>query len=344
VADHTYRGGITDKQMCEAVKRAKFSLMGALLELVEGNMEPMDKLQDKLRDICGPSISFGDMQAALAEPDLEKKYEVAGISVSMTLRRGTSDVQSCGEVFDRRDYKSLFETIDATTSKDIIVFDLGGYIGDTGLWALATLRNCRMPLKLVVYEPDEDNMTLCRTNFAQNKAWLDEMGAQRELVRAAALTNDAPQAQFNRNKSAYNNYRHSATHKVVGENNTEVVIVPARNFFQDVAQELARHKFAHVFIKIDIEGGEFPIIDNMEHVVRICEENGAHQLVCVIEYSLDLERCLDLYRQRLRKMRHIFDEVKAKRAYLEERTDVKMWPKKCANNADIWTLRKTFQR
>ena len=104
------------------------------------------------------------------------------------------------------------------------------------------------------------------------------------------------------------------------------------------------YKFAHIFIKIDIEGGEFPIIDNMERVVRSCEENGAHQLVCVIEYSLDLERCLDLYRQRLREMRHMFDEVKAKRAYLEKRADMKMWPSKCANNADIWTLRKTFQR
>ena len=206
------------------------------------------------------------MQAALAVPDLEKDYEVAGISVSMTLRRGSSDVQSCGEVFDRRDYKSLFETIDATTGKDIIVFDLGGYIGDTGLWDLATLRNCRMPLKLVVYEPDAANMELCRMNFAQNKAWLDEMGAQWELLQAAALTNDAPQARFNKNKSAYNNDTHAATHKVVSENNTEVVTVPARNFFKDVAQELARHKFAHVFIKIDIEGGEFP--ENLNQVSK----------------------------------------------------------------------------
>ena len=52
VADHTYRGGITDKQMCEAVKRANWSLMEALLELMDGNMEPMHKLQDKLQDIC----------------------------------------------------------------------------------------------------------------------------------------------------------------------------------------------------------------------------------------------------------------------------------------------------
>ena len=103
MADHTYRGGITDKQMCEAVKRANWSLMEALLELMDGNVEPMHKLQDKLQDICGPSISFEDMQAALAVPDLEKDYEVAGISVSMTLRRGSSDVQSCGEVFDKRD-------------------------------------------------------------------------------------------------------------------------------------------------------------------------------------------------------------------------------------------------
>ena len=55
-----------------------------------------------------------------------------------------------------------------------------------------------MPLKLVVYEPDAANMELCRMNFAQNKAWLDEMGAQWELLQAAALTNDAPQARFTR--------------------------------------------------------------------------------------------------------------------------------------------------
>ena len=29
-------------------------------------------------------------------------------------------------------------------------------------------------------------------------------------------------------KPAYNNYKHSATHKVVSENNTEVVTVPPR--------------------------------------------------------------------------------------------------------------------
>ena len=120
------------------------------------------------------------------------------------------------------------------------------------------------------------------------------------------MCHDRQEVTFYRNKSAYNLYRHSATQPVASARNTEKITVQARNVIADLTEHLGSQaggaKVEQIYLKMDIEGGEFEIMKNMQTLLQICRQYGAHQCVCILEYSLDIDRNLDNFRQRWHEM------------------------------------------
>ena len=68
-----------------------------------------------------------------------------------------------------------------------------------------------------------------------------------------------------------------------------------------------------------MEGGEFELLDQLDKLVEVVKRTGARSFRLVLEYSLDLDDCLDNWRARKKFAGSVFHEVWTKRNFQDGR-------------------------
>jgi FkbM family methyltransferase len=309
--DEARESTVTQDDVCLAVQRARVDVNEATVASASGDDGPMLKLKSKLKAICPIAFTY-EIDEALNEPFVSMRYILPNDRlVSMELRCGTSDFQSCKEVFVREDYKRLFSN---RPKGSTIVFDLGGYIADSALYALASLIEAdsnHYRYKVVIFECDRENAQRARINLRNNQTWYTEN--MYVLCEKAAVCSSAETVTFNTSESKYNCYRNSCSHKTA--NKTKPVTVPATNIFEEIEKHCANSSYEHVLMKVDVEGGEFELLDQLGKLVDVVKRTGARSFRLVLEYSLDLDDCLENWRARKKFAGSVFDEVWTKRKF-----------------------------
>jgi hypothetical protein len=82
-----------------------------------------------------------------------------------------------------------------------------------------------------------------------------------------------------------------------------------------LANALQQGNFNIFLLKIDIEGGEFEILDKMEELLQILlPDPHIRNIRIVVEYTLDADRDLNHWHERLNNLRVCFD-VSARRKF-----------------------------
>jgi FkbM family methyltransferase len=163
-------------------------------------------------------------------------YTLRASGRRVAVRHGTPDVYLLHETLGRAVYEppAPVAAVLAGIGRPLRVVDLGANIG-----LFEVFLADRAPVgRIVAYEPDPDNLALLRRNAAESGS-----GARWEVVPAAAWTRDGTLA-FMAGRFAES--------RVPQEAGAPTVQVPARDVFRDLADV--------DLLKIDIEGGEWPIL------------------------------------------------------------------------------------
>ncbi len=165
------------------------------------------------------------------------RYQPRGSAVDVFLRHGTSDLDILDEVFGRRLYRMppAARAALAAAGRPPRVLDLGAHIGLFGAWILGALE----PEEIVAVEADPANAALLRRTIA---AATGPGGWTLLPVIAAAADAELP----------FVSGGFAESHVPVGEDATRAPLREAR----DVLPLMA----AADLVKIDIEGGEWPLL------------------------------------------------------------------------------------
>lgn len=171
---------------------------------------------------------------ALAGVDGPRLYNLRDGSGKVVIRQGPSDVGILAEFFWFGEYEPPEEAEQALRAlgRPIEIADLGGHVGIFGVWARARWPGCR----IVSVEAEPENAAICARTIAANGA-----AGEWELIRAAASTGEGT--------LRFSAGRHAQSAIDPAEGNIEVRAI-------DVLPLLERADL----VKIDIEGGEWPIV------------------------------------------------------------------------------------
>lgn len=164
------------------------------------------------------------------------RYRLRDGDFDVLIRHGTPDAATLGEVFYRRDYEFPPEVQAALNAlgRPPVVADLGANIGLFDLWVLRSFPEA----EIVAFEPDPENLAVFRRCVALNHpptSW--------QIVPAAAATHEGT-FPFLAGRGAVSRITR-------GEGTQDVPAV-------DVFPYLERADL----IKIDIEGGEWAILND----------------------------------------------------------------------------------
>jgi FkbM family methyltransferase len=164
------------------------------------------------------------------------RYRLRDGDFDVLIRHGTPDAATLGEVFYRRDYEFPPEVLAALKAlgRPPVVVDLGANIGLFDLWVLRSFPDA----EIVAIEPDPANLAVFRRCVAIN-----DPSTSLEVVPAAAATREGT-VPFAAGRAAVSRITH--------DDGTQDV--PAI----DVFPYLERADL----IKIDIEGGEWAILND----------------------------------------------------------------------------------
>lgn len=219
--------------------------MKALLRLVRAaatlpglrrltSVKPLLRLSFALRaPLVEPSWRFALNE--LRPRDSTRRYRLRGSKVTVALRHHSPDVMVLDEVFAQAEYDLPTEIARALDEVDVLrVIDLGANIGLFGALVLKRFSSAR----LVAVEVDPENAAVHEATIAANP------GADWNLIRGAAGTGQG-RAPFVLGRFATSRAAEAR------EPATEVETI-------DVLPLLADADFA----KIDIEGGEWAILDD----------------------------------------------------------------------------------
>ena len=137
------------------------------------------------------------------------------------------------------------------------------------------------------------------------------------------------------NKSVYNRYR-SSTHKPTSKSYDEVQ-VEACNLLEELMRELQEEQYHTLALKIDIEGGEFPLLDTVKEWMAALKIQvpTLSRIKMMLEYSLDVEPEISKLLRRRNLCEDVFDTVTTKRKFLQ-RDSSKVHKAQSADNADLW--------
>jgi FkbM family methyltransferase len=164
------------------------------------------------------------------------RYRLRHADFDVLIRHGTPDAATLDEVFYRRDYDFPFQVRAALEAlgRPPLVVDLGANIGLFDLWVLAWVPEA----EIVAFEPDPANLVVLRENIS-----LNDHSGRWELVPAAASTRGGtvPFAAGGVSLSRISQGKGTRPVRAV-----------------DVFPYLERADL----IKIDIEGGEWPILSD----------------------------------------------------------------------------------
>jgi FkbM family methyltransferase len=165
------------------------------------------------------------------------RYELREAPVRILVRHGRGDAATLGEVFHERHYVPPPDL--AAGLDPVLILDLGANIGLFGAFASARWERAR----IVAYEPDPGNATICRECIEENG-----LEDRWELRRAAAAS--APgQLRFNASGDALSHADEQ------GE-----LVVDAHDVLPDIARA--------DLVKIDIEGGEWALLTDPRFAVQ----------------------------------------------------------------------------
>ena len=156
-----------------------------------------------------------------------QRYRPRGAAVDVLLRHGTSDLDILDEVFSRGLYR-VPPQVSAVLPSHPRVLDLGGHIGLFGAWAFSELE----PTRLTSVEADPANAALLRPGLRDHTAVARHPGRRRRRGHRARRS---PPAAFAESQIT-----------------ADAPLHPARDVFPPMAEA--------DLVKIDIEGGEWPIL------------------------------------------------------------------------------------
>jgi FkbM family methyltransferase len=160
-------------------------------------------------------------------------YRLRGTDLRASIRHGTGDVVTLGEVFHRPDYEFPTEVERSLGSRHdaLTVLDLGANIGLFDLWMLSARPNARIES----YEPDPANAAVLRHVVERNR-----LADRVSVVEAAAGASDG-EVSFEPGQVALS--------RIADDGSAKVAMV-------DVLPRLALADL----LKMDIEGGEWAIL------------------------------------------------------------------------------------
>jgi len=164
------------------------------------------------------------------------QYRLRGADLRVWLRHGTPDIQNFDEIF----YQALYSPPEPVAAAlagvtDATVVDLGANIGLAGAYFLGKLEVG----SVVAFEPDPANADVHEQTIRANS-----LGDRWRLVRACAAVRDG--------ELPFATGGFAESHVVEEPAGEDVTRLPAVDVFPELEQ-------ADV-VKIDIEGGEWPIL------------------------------------------------------------------------------------
>lgn len=198
------------------------------------------------------------------------KVSVGGLD--WLVRPDSSDIKSINEVVAKHSYEKQGITLNAGDSW----IDLGANIG--AFTVLAASKGCRV----TAYEPDPVSWRLTQENLKVN-------GLEAEVINAAITTTNSNNATFYVNSARKNYWRNSLVKPWRGGKTIKVKTLN----FKDCL-------YTGAHIKMDIEGSEFPILENIDYT-KIGN--------LVFEWSFDVDPSIVRFQQVIKKLRTHYNKV-----------------------------------
>lgn len=215
------------------------------------------------------------------------KNYLNGRDIQFFVRPNSSDEKAFQDVFVKKCYH--WNPIFKTTQWRKSWLDLGG---NAGAFVCLVGQDCE---KITVYEPIPENCEMIRKQAQIN-------GIEVDIICAAASVRDGQKANFYvRNDDQ--NWRSSLFTPLVKNKTKNKIIV-----------DLIYPKEKTANLKLDIEGGEYDLID--AGLVDGFES-------FVMEYGFEIEKSLEKYRSRMSKLKNIFEIHQPSSA---EKSKLQMWP------------------
>ena len=218
---------------------------------------------------------------------IPKNTKTAG---KFALRDGSSDQKSVDETWVRKAYQKPM--LPFTINEGEKWLDLGANIGAFACYA--AVKGCQVR----AYEPQIDNCEMIRIN-----AELNNVADKIEIIKAAVVPQSQDGKTLNfyestnpasfRRHTLYGNYLNSSKKK-----NITVTSVTAAGFNSLI-------KDGYNCIKMNIEGAEIPIINELENNLNIKK--------MVFEYSFDMDNKISTYVAVIEKLKTLFKLVKSSR-------------------------------
>lgn len=198
------------------------------------------------------------------------KVSVGGLD--WLIRPDSSDIKSINEVVAKHSYEKQGITLNSGEAW----IDLGANIG--AFTVLAASKGC----KVTAYEPDPVSWRLTKENLKIN-------GLEAEVINAAITTTSSNNATFYVNSARKNYWRNSLVKQWRGG---KTIKVKTLNFNDCL--------YTGANIKMDIEGSEFPILENLDY-------NRIGNLV--FEWSFDVDPSIVRFQQVIKKLRAHYEKV-----------------------------------
>ena len=199
-----------------------------------------------------------------------EKVTVGGLD--WLVRPNSSDIKSINEVVGKRSYEKQGISLNAGDSW----IDLGANIG--AFTVLAASKGC----KVIAYEPDPVSWRMTKENLKVN-------GLEAEVINAAITTITNDNVSFYVNSARKNYWRNSLVKQWRGGKTIKVKTLN----FKDCL-------YTGAHIKMDIEGSEFPILENLDF-------SKVGNLV--FEWSFDVDASIPRFRQVIERLRAEYGTV-----------------------------------
>jgi FkbM family methyltransferase len=184
----------------------------------------------RTRKVLARPVRFAAFEL-LARPGRVARHRLRDSPVQVVVRHRSGDAGVLDELFVRRAYEPPIEAA-CLLSDGMAVLDLGGNIGLFGALILSRFPNAR----LTSVEPDPSNLRIIERCVEANDArW--------QLIRACASADNAP-VIFEPAKGAHS--------RIAAATSADTINVAAIDVFPLIGSAN--------FVKMDIEGGEWPIL------------------------------------------------------------------------------------
>ena len=225
----------------------------------------------------------GGAGASAATTLVPANFPKKNVDLEVYIRPGTTDEKVIDEVLKTTVYEK--PKLGFYVSPGDHWLDLGGNIGTFALFSL------ERGASVVTCEPESDNLEMLQKNLLHN--FSDKAGKDWHIAPVAVTTDPKDKIDLYLCKGDYNKYRHTIYHK-----RGRSTVAVKNMHIRDV---LKKGKFNA--IKIDIEGAEIDILEELERE----DYEGIEKMV--YEYSFDVDPSIPRFLAIVEKLRTIFSVV-----------------------------------